>query len=99
MAAGMSLDASDHRDADEGLAVHRDVVVEHGHRDQSGIGVAEHLAHGRCRCVTAPDDRHPQAARPCEPRCQAKMREWKRMRLMPAVAKISPTTTTDGCTN
>ena len=31
---------------------------------------------------------------PREPRCQAKMREWKRIRLMPAVAKIRPNTTT-----
>ena len=35
---------------------------------------------------------------PREPRCQAKIRDWKRIKLMPRVAKISPTTTTSGCT-
>ena len=36
---------------------------------------------------------------PREPRCQAKIREWKRIRLMPADAKISPTANTDGWTS
>ena len=36
---------------------------------------------------------------PLEPRCQAKMREWKRIRLMPAAAKNRPNNTTPRCSS
>ena len=57
-------DAPDDGHSDERHPVHRCVVVEHGDRDQPGVGMADHFAHGRRRIVAAPDDRHPQSVAP-----------------------------------
>ena len=35
---------------------------------------------------------------PREPRCQAKIRDWKRIKLMPRVARITPIRSTSACT-
>ena len=54
-------DAPDDRNPYERHSVHRSVIVEHGDRNQPGVGMTDHLAHRGRGFVTAPDYRHPQS--------------------------------------
>ena len=57
---GDVVDRADDRDADHGQPVGPGVVVEDGHRHQTGPRAPQHLADGRGAGVAAPDHGHPQ---------------------------------------